>query len=153
MQIETPRFGTIEYQAEDVLTFPEGILGFEECKRYIVLRHRDDSPFLWLQSLDVPQVAFLVTDPAAIVPDYAPEMPAPVARMLELDENTPRLVYVILSIPPGKPHEMTANLAGPLLINVEKRTACQVVVEDEQWTTKHRVFPEPAREQEAADAA
>ncbi|RMG24439.1 MAG: flagellar assembly protein FliW, partial [Armatimonadetes bacterium] len=62
-------------------------------------------------------------------------------------------VYVILSIPPGRPHEMTANLAGPLLINVVKRTACQVVVEDERWTTKHRVFPETASEEEVADAA
>ncbi len=140
MTVETRRFGTIEFEEEDVLLFPEGILGFEECMRYVVLKHGEGSPFFWLQSLDRPEVAFLVADPAGFEPEYSPEMPPGVAQFLRLDETTPRLVYAILSIPHGKPEQMTANLAGPIVVNVTERLACQVVVEDGEWSTKHPVF-------------
>lgn len=140
MTINTVRFGPIEFEEEDILLFPEGILGFEDCTRYVVLRHGEKGVFLWLQSLDRPDVAFLVADPASFEPNYAPEMPPGVAHLLKLSADTPRLVYAILSIPPGKPQQMTANLAGPIVINVVERLACQVVVEDGAWSTKHPVF-------------
>ncbi|MER3466449.1 MAG: hypothetical protein C4340_04800 [Armatimonadota bacterium] len=153
MNVETLRFGTIEFEEDEVLLFPEGILGFEECKRYVVLQHGECSPFFWLQSLDRPEVAFLVADPAGFEPTYAPEMPPGVAQLLRLDENTPRLVYAILSIPHGKPKQMTANLAGPIVVNVAERLACQVVVEDGQWSTKHPVFVGSGGEEQSASTA
>lgn len=154
MTIETPRFGTIEFEEEDVLRFPEGLLGFEECKRYVVLRHGEESPFFWLQSLERAEIAFLVADPASFQPEYAPEMPPGVAQLLRLTEETPRLVYAILSIPPGKPELMTANLAGPIVVNVAERLACQVVVEDDRWSVKHPIFEEVGgTDQNASTAA
>lgn len=153
MNVATPRFGTIEFEEDDVLLFPEGILGFEDCRRYIVLRHGEDSPFLWLQSVDRPEIAFLVTDPAHFEPNYSPEMPPGVAQLLRLDENTPRLVYTILSIPRGKPEQMTANLAGPIVVNLAERLACQVVVEDGEWSTKHPVFAGSDRAEHDESAA
>jgi flagellar assembly factor FliW len=146
MTITCARFGSIEYTPEDVVTLPEGLLGFPSHREYLIINHKDGSSFRWLQSVDDPKVAFLVTDPANIAEDYAPAMPKGLAENLDLAEETPRIVYAIVSIPPGKPQEMTVNLAGPIVINAEKRIAQQVVVEDPQWSTKHRMIPEPQAE-------
>lgn len=57
-QVVTSRFGLLEIDPELALTFPDGLIGFENCRRYIVVRHQDNSAFRWLQSLDEPAVAF-----------------------------------------------------------------------------------------------
>ncbi|MBS1710522.1 MAG: flagellar assembly protein FliW [Armatimonadetes bacterium] len=148
--IETARFGTIEFCDADLVTLAEGILGFPGQTRYLVIQHKEGSPFCWLQSADDGALAFLVVDPAYYVPDYAPELPDETARQLELGEETPRLVYTIVTIPKGKPDDMTLNLAGPILINLEKRLAKQVVVEDVRYAIRHRVFPKEEMGQTAA---
>lgn len=139
-QYETARFGAIEVEPADTVTFPEGILGFPNSRRYVVIQHTEDSPYRWLQSLDEGTLAFLVTDPGLFVPDYAPEMPDRDAEALKLDANTPQLVYTIVTIPSGNPREMTLNLAGPLVINAAERLGRQIVLEDKAYPVRHRVF-------------
>ncbi len=135
-QLQTARFGAVAYLESDVVRFPEGLLGFSDCTRFLVLAHREGSRFRWLQSIDEPTVAFLVSDPANFVEDYAPEMPDAVARELELTEETPRLVYTIVTIPKGQPEAMTANLAGPIVINVERGLGKQIVLEDSSYPVR-----------------
>ncbi len=142
---ETTRFGTVGYIDSDVVTLADGLVGFPDHKRYLILCHKPDSPFRWLQSLDEPQLAFLITDPANWVPTYAPKVDDAEVERFGLTDSTPRLVYVTVSIPPGQPDEMTINLAGPILIDLERRIAIQLVLQDETYTTKHRVFPQANR--------
>lgn len=153
MTLETTRFGNIECQDDDVLTVIDGVLGFPECTRFLVISHGEGSSFRWLQSVDNPELAFLVIDPAEFKADYAPEMPDRLAGKLGLDENTPRIVYTIVSIPAGQPEQMTANLAGPIVINAEARVAAQVVLDDPQWNTRHRILDEMRAVVEITDAA
>lgn len=142
MTLRTSRFGEIEYTNADIIVVKGGPLGFAKLERFLLIQHKDESVFHWLQSVDDPDVAFLVLDPACFRPDYAPPMPEQIVTDLELTEETPRAVLTIVSIPPGKPQEMTANLAGPIVINVEKRIARQVVVDEPEWSTKHPILAE-----------
>ena len=137
---ETSRFGSIRYTAEDIVTFADGLVGFPNLESFVLIQHDDDGQFRWMQSTDFGDIAFLVVDPARFVEDYEPAVPDSLAESLSLEEDTPRLVYTIVSIPPGKPQEMTINLAGPIFINTESGRAVQVVIEDEQYAIKHRVF-------------
>ncbi len=142
------RFGLLEFAPEDVIHFQGGLIGFPNHSQFVVISLKEQSRFRWLQSVEEPSLAFLVAEPQHFVPDYAPTMPEKVARLLGLAEDTPRLVFTTANIPHGKPSEMTLNLAGPLLINAETRMAVQVVLEDEAYTIKHKVFhqaPEPAK--------
>ncbi len=148
--IETTRFGSVAFDVRDVVTLEEGFLGFPDSRRFIVLQHKEGSPFCWLQSVDVGDLAFLVIDPAHYVADYAPEMPNEVAKQLEIDEDTPRLVYTIVTIPKGNPNGLTLNLAGPILINLENRLAKQVVVEDNRYPIRYQVFSDEKQGQPAA---
>lgn len=139
--LDTTRFGTIEIEAEDILTFGEGMIGFPAQRQFVLLEHRPGSPFRWLQSVEEAALAFLVVDPAHYIADYAPEVNETQVSDLRMEENTPRLVYTVVNIPKGKPEEMTLNLAGPIVINVENRRAKQLVLEDSRYSLKHRVLP------------
>lgn len=140
MKIEGTRFATIEYQNEDVVTFSEGLIGFPECRRYVLVCTKEGSPFRWLQSVEEPALAFLVADPSHFVPDYEPEMPSSSIKTLTLSEQTPRLVFATAAIPPGNPQGLTLNLAAPIIINAESRHALQVVIEDPAYTMRYKVY-------------
>lgn len=147
---DTTRFGTVGYTDADVVVFNDGLVGFPLHTRYLLLCHKPDSPFRWLQSLDEPQLAFLITDPSNWLPDYAPKMDEQDAAALGIIPEAPRIVYVTVTIPAGQPNEMTINLAGPIIVDLERRTAIQLVLQDETYTTKHRVFPQANRVSAAA---
>ncbi|MBS1723739.1 MAG: flagellar assembly protein FliW [Armatimonadetes bacterium] len=142
--VKTARFGEISVESEDIVAFAEGLVGLPELREFVLVRHRDESPFRWLQSLDDGSVAFLVVDPQQYVPNFAPMMPESAAIALELNEETPTLVYTICSIPNGNPKGMTMNLAGPIVINAESRKARQVVLEDGEYPVRHPVFEQAA---------
>lgn len=147
MQLDNTRFGTIQFQEGDVVTLPDGMVGFPRWTRFVLVQTRAGSPFRWLQSVEDPGLAFLLADPTAYCPNYAPELPDHVAGSLGLTEETPCLVLVTAAIPRGRPEDMTLNLAAPVVINLENRTGAQVVLESEAYTMKHRVFeqaPQPA---------
>ena len=71
-RVTTTRFGLLEADPDLVLTFADGLIGFERCRRFIVVRHQDKSAFRWLQSLDEAHVAFPILEPMRILRDYAP---------------------------------------------------------------------------------
>jgi len=137
---DTVRFGTIQFGPEDIVTFEEGLIGLSDLKSFVLIQHKEDSPFRWLQSLDEGTVAFLVVDPAAYTSNYNPEMPESATTALNLSEDTPILVYTVCTIPNGNPRGMTLNLAGPVVINAESRRARQVVLEDESCPVRFAVF-------------
>lgn len=143
-KITTTRFGEIEYEQEDILHFTEPLLGFPNSLSFLILNHEQHSPFKWLQSLDEPWLAFLIIDPASVLSNYAPELPEIDAQELQLLPDTLRIVYVIANIPKGRPQDMTLNLAGPIVINAEKRIAKQVVIQDPQYSVKHKILYEQA---------
>ncbi|MCU0315181.1 MAG: flagellar assembly protein FliW [Fimbriimonadaceae bacterium] len=142
----TTRFGTIECTDEDIVTFKDGLLGFPQLRQYVLIQHKEGSPFRWMQSLEEGGVAFLVIDPTHYVSDYAPEIPDRTAEKVNLTTETPCLVYTIVTIPKGRPEDMTLNLAGPLVINGLSGEAVQVVLEDDSYPIRHKVFSETRSE-------
>lgn len=140
--IRTSRFGEIQVDASQVLTFVEPILGFEELQRYVILDHTDDSPFKWLQSADDPDLAFVVTNPKLFGIDYEFTLPEEAVQALAIDTVDDLLVLTIVNIPQSNPAEMTTNLLGPLLINHEQKKALQLVLNDSSFSTKTRLIPD-----------
>ncbi len=134
------RVGVIEFSSDDVLSFPDGLLGFPDQKRFVLVQHKEDSPFRWLLSVDDTNLAFLVVDPAHYVADYAPPMPKTASDALQLDHTTPMLVYTIVTIPSGHPEDMTLNLAGPVVVNCAASLGRQIVLDDEAYPVRQRAF-------------
>lgn len=130
MRIQTSRFGEIEVNENDVVTFPEGIIGFSGVKRYVLVTQGSDSPFLWLQSIDRPDLAFVVMDPLVAVPDYRVEVEPGEIDILDLKDLKDARILSIVVIPPGNVKAMRTNLRGPIVINPEKRVARQIVLSE-----------------------
>jgi len=140
LAIETTRFGRIEVEQDLVITLPGGLIGFEDCQRFVVVNHGEGSPLKWLQSLDDGSLAFPVMDPWLFMPDYAPVLSSTDAAILELTDDTPRLVFAVLTIPRNNPRAMTANLLGPIVVNAVTRRGMQVVLTDDRYGTRHEVL-------------
>lgn len=139
MLIETPRFGKLEVSEEKVLTFPEGLLGFRDFKRFVFHQPAPDAVLLWMQSIELPALAFVVADPRMFKPDYAVNVTAAQLEPLELTDPSKASVWVILTVPED-PTKMTANLQGPLVVNAEKQLGAQIVINEEGVTTKYPVL-------------
>jgi flagellar assembly factor FliW len=139
--LKTRNFGSIEVRSDQIIYLDPGLLGFSQYHRYVLIEHQQESPFLWLQCLDKADLAFVVIDPRCLLSDYQPASLAQAIRDLEVKNPEDFKILAILTIPPGKPKEMTANLMGPVVINLKTRQGRQLIVEDTQYSHKHRVLP------------
>jgi flagellar assembly factor FliW len=134
MEVRTTRFGVVEIAEDRVITIPKGLLGFSKFTRYCLLEPGDDACFFWLQSLDEPSLAFVVTDPSLFVPEYAvPIRPDQMAE-LGLERLEDAQTFSIVNKVDGM---LTGNLQGPVVINTLTRTGEQLVLADRRWSTRH----------------
>ena len=138
--IESQALGRLTVSTDHIITFASGLPGFPEARRFVLINHHLEPPFYCLHSVDDPSLAFVVTDPTVLVPDYRPKNG--VSTLQELQANSPEdlQALVTLSIPPGRPREMTANLMSPLLINPEQGLGKQVVIEKPHYSHQHPVI-------------
>jgi flagellar assembly factor FliW len=136
MNVQTTRFGTVEVDAERVITFDTGLLGFADFQRYVLLQPDDDAVFFWLQSCDDPALAFVVTDPALWVADFEATIRREQMEELGLEQIEDAQVFVIVN---RYDASLTANLQGPLVVNSVSRRAVQLVLADRRWTTRHEI--------------
>ena len=136
MKIKTTRFGTFTLVEDNIFTMPFGMLGFSDKKLFIILQHKENSPFYWYQSVDDPSLAFVITSPFLFMPDYEVDIEDILTEMT-LDEKPEKSVlelYVVVNIPKGSPEKMTANLIGPILLNNKTHQAWQVVISNSPYT-------------------
>lgn len=144
--VHTSRFGPLPIDKHGLLTFPEGLPGFESRRTFVLVPHpvADDapsSPFQWLQSTEDGELAFLAIDPARLFPHYAPRLAPVDLAALELDGEDPPHLYALLTVPKGDPCGITANLMAPVVVNPVRGLARQVVVNGDEWGLRHRLLP------------
>jgi flagellar assembly factor FliW len=124
MQIVTTRFGILEIAAEDLIRFPAGLLGIEECREWVLLADAHNDALAWLQSATRPEMAFAVVSPRRFVPGY--QLRVSRADLSPLDLSHPGDAHVLVIV--GKNERgMTLNLKAPLVIHLERRLGRQVV--------------------------
>ncbi len=133
MIVNTSRFGQVEVDDQRVITFPKGLLGFPNYKRFVLIEPGQDTYFFWLQSVDTPDLAFVVTDPSLFVPTY--KVPIKPEQMAELGINAPEEAQVLVIVN-KRDNVLTGNLQGPLVIQVRSRVGEQLVLSDRRFTTR-----------------
>ena len=133
MWINTTRLGRLEVDDDRVITFPKGLLGFPRHKKYVLLETGDGSYFFWLQSVDDPGLAFVVTDPSLFVSSYRVPLKAEQMQDLGIGSLDEAQVFVIVN---KREHLLTGNLQGPLVVHVGKKVGEQLVLSDRRFTTR-----------------
>ena len=142
MLLQTKHFGEIEIEEEKIITFQGGLLGFEDIKRYIVIENKDkEVPFNWLQSVDEPELAFVVTNPYTFAQDYEFDIPQKVVDDLEI-KSIKDVMILVIAVVPEDIQKMTINLRGPIIINLKNKRVKQIVLNSEKYSLKHRIFKE-----------
>lgn len=152
MKVETTRFGTLEIEDSSVIAMIRGPLAFEDMTRYCLLQHRPDTRFRWLQSLDRPDLAFVVIDPSEFFSGYQIEISDADAEKLNLTSPEDALVLAIVTVGAGG-REITANLAAPIVINATERTAMQAVLQDSRYSVRQPLAKRSGAKREREPAA
>ena len=143
-KVSTVRFGSIEVEDEKIVHFAQGIPAFEDEHDFVIIPYDEESPYVFLQSLATPDLAFLMTVPYLFFKDYEFEIDDATEQQLGLESPDDVIVYTLLTIPQGRIDDMTANLMAPVIINQRTMAAKQLVLEKSSYTTKHRLFEKKA---------
>ncbi|MFD2214824.1 flagellar assembly protein FliW [Metabacillus endolithicus] len=139
MKLVTKYHGKIEVSEKDVIFFEHGIPGFLKEKHFFLLELEKDSPFLILQSKTTPELGFVLMSPFDFYKNYEFELLEQDKKHLTLNHEEDILVFTILTV--KEPfEETTANLKAPLVINKSNNKAKQIILNDSNYETRHKVF-------------
>ena len=135
MKISTTRFGSLTIEDADVLTFVDGLIGMEDCRRWVLLADAQNTSLGWLQSLDRPEVALGVVSPRRFVPEYQVRVARREIQPLGLQNPEDAQILAIVS---HTENGLALNLKAPLVIHVAERLGRQIVARDDH-AIQHRL--------------
>ncbi|HNW26682.1 MAG TPA: flagellar assembly protein FliW [Candidatus Gastranaerophilaceae bacterium] len=144
MKIKTTRFGEIEVSEKFIFDFSEPIIGYEKEKQFALIEHKENSAFRWLQAVDFPEVAFVVTVPGFFGIDYSFELPETTQETLGIKEAEDILSLNIVVIPRENPRKSTVNLLAPIIINIKNNKAGQIVLNSNDFPVDFPLFEKEA---------
>lgn len=127
------------FQDDVIVSFPAGLIGFPHLRSFFLFEPSESYPLKFLQSIQEPEISFTCLDVAAIKKDYEFALSAEEAEALALEKPEDALVLALVVIPKD-PRQMTANLAGPLVINSQTKKGRQVVLSIEKYPLKYPII-------------
>ena len=142
VKVKTRPYGEIEVDDRQIVDFPEGILGFDDEKKFVMLDTDDEnSPFKWLQSYREPDLVFIIIQPIDFMTEYELVISQSDINAVRAESANELLVFAIVTIP-NDPNEMTANLQGPIIINPKTRLGKQAISLSDKYVVKHKIMDE-----------
>lgn len=139
MKIKTKYHGEITIDERQIIHFENGLPGFLEEKQFIILPLTDDQIYLILQSIQTPEIAFVITNPFFFYKDYEFKLEDGVVEQLGIKDPVDVQVFNILTI--YDPFEKTTiNLQAPIVINTKNNRAKQVILNYDHYTTREPLF-------------
>jgi flagellar assembly factor FliW len=125
--VDTTRFGTIEIDPTSVYTFPRGLIGFEQLKQYLLLDSTKGPTIRWLQSIERPEVAFILTEPQNFLAEYTVNLPSSFPLVADLDiKRVTVFTIVCLDRAQGT---LCLNIQAPLILDPFSRKGMQVLTD------------------------
>jgi len=149
--VATTRFGEVAVPEEDVLNFRWGLPGFGFLREFVALVIEEQKPYVWLQSLERPEIALPMIDPWALFEDYDPVLPAVTASVLEI-ERPDEFCLMCVCVIGRDAEEMTINLLAPIVINLRLKIGRQVMLEDSNYSVRTAI-PRAKNERKEANSA
>ena len=141
MKLSTRIFGEVEIEDSKIISFPNGIIGFPDLKKFVLMfdEEKGTDTIKWLQSIDEPTFAMPVMDPLIVCPDYKPEVDSNTVDLIGELSNDDLLILVTVTVPHDL-KQMTVNLMGPFIINVKECKAVQTIVDNDDYPVKFPIY-------------
>lgn len=130
---------TVDLKLKDkdaIIHFEEGLIGFSECKDFVLMENENLAPFRLLQAIDFPEVGFLVLDPTALLPNYYTQVPLRDWESVGVGDGAVPLAFVIVVIG-STPQTSTGNFQAPLLVNYDRMIGKQIILTDSSFSVRH----------------
>ena len=135
VNLSTNNFGNLSIEKENIITFEQGLLGFEELKQFAIIDVEECLPFEWLVSVEDPIVAFPILDPTLLFSDYKPSLTKDDLVLLDIKKEIDVEMFCIVTL--GEtPENVTLNLKGPILINMKNKMGKQIVLTEDYYSLK-----------------
>jgi flagellar assembly factor FliW len=139
MRIHTLNFGDLEIAPETVITFHDGLPGFPQLRRFVILERDEIKPFQYLQALpddDTPPIALYLINPFLVDPSYEFRLMDSDMEAIKSMNSAELIIYSVATIP-ADPREATVNLMAPIVINEKARCGRQVILHDSKYSVRH----------------
>ena len=143
MLVKTRFFGEVDIEDEKILTFDNGIMGFEDMKRWTLIYDIEkgpEGPISWFQSLDMAELALPVINPYTVTAVYEPVVEDELLKPLGEFKDEELVTLLTITIPSEDPSKTTANFRAPILINPVNRKGIQVIVNNEDYPIKFSIY-------------
>ena len=128
------RFGEIEYDPRKTIHFPDGLIGFEDLHDFVVVPSGKEGPLFWIQSVDDPQIAFVLTDPTNFFLDYKVVPDETERDRLGITDKDECLSLSVVTVHRDK--SVTLNLQAPIIFAPAKNKALQVILEKTKYESR-----------------
>jgi flagellar assembly factor FliW len=149
LAIQTSRFGELSVPKSSVIEFPSGLVGMGECKSFVLLEYK--APFSWLQSVENPSLAFVVIDGSEFISNFGMRIPKD-SRECDFKDDDEIASLVIITVRPN-PKETTANVKGPLFVNLRNRRGVQWIYDDSRLSARYPLWSEEKGAEDNASPA
>jgi len=143
MKVHGTRFGSLTFKEEDIVNMEDGLMGFPTSKRYILFPYAEKSAFFWLQSVEEPEIAFIVINPFDFFSELNITVSDEDAKFIGLERQEDVEVLSLINVPDGEPEAVRTNLAGPIVVNVRNRRGKQILVKE--YSPRQELIPEDLR--------
>lgn len=124
--VQHDQFGELSIEDNMILSFPEGIIGFEHLHQFVLINDEESLPFYWLVSVEEPDTTFPVINQTGAIEDYLPK---------KYEENGSTVLAI--SCLKGNAEESYINLRSPIIINNTTQVGKQIILDDERWSFQH----------------
>jgi len=130
MIVNTKYFGEMDVKDDDKIVFPDPLPGFEDLSEFVIIRfYPDTDSILCLQSLEDPELAFVIMNPFYVVKDYSPALSPEDRAVIAAKEDTPLSFYTIAVVHDDW-NDSTVNLKCPIVVNTENGLAKQLIMDE-----------------------
>ena len=131
-------YENLVYSADDVITFADGVPGFESSKKFVVIRNENYAPFEWLVCIDGAKLRFAMLNPMVVYPEYTPNISKAQVEGLNLQNTEDVLMYVFVTVAEN-PSDSTMNLMAPIIINTKEKIGRQIILDNSPYSTREPV--------------
>ena len=136
MELITGFHGTFNYDEKDIINFPNGIMGFEDLKKFIIVESKENEAFSIFQSIENTNMGLVVVSPFDVKKDYEIELNEDVINSLNIENPEEVVLYNTVTLN-SDVYKITVNLKAPIIININKKVGKQVIIDKEEYKIKH----------------
>ncbi|MGL4730135.1 MAG: flagellar assembly protein FliW [Clostridium sp.] len=141
MKLNTKYHGVIEYNEDEIITFNEGLLGFEGLKKYIIFSLKDNEAFKVIHSIEDSTIGLVIMSPFLIKEDYEIKLSKEDISKLGINNENEVALYTTVTLN-SDIKKITTNLRAPIVLNVCNNNAKQIILENDNYNIRELIIKE-----------